>query len=235
MMRDGSPKTCSIEGCEITHYALTYCKKHYRRFKKYGNPLELKVGWHANSVVLPGGYPETINGLTKRQSYMKVYNQYYRESRADELMVNRKSYQESNAEELNSRKREQYWENPQKFRDRVNAAYQKNPEKIKSSVLDYRSRNPAKISELRQRHRARLHDAPIVDLTRQEWETIKRMFNYRCAYCGKKPKQLTKDHITALSQGGGHTLTNIVPACQSCNSKKRAGHPLCPVQPILIA
>lgn len=47
-------------------------------------------------------------------------------------------------------------------------------------------------------------------------------------------QRLTKDHSTPLSKGSAHTLTNVVPACQSCNSKKHTGPPLKPVQPLLL-
>lgn len=32
-------KTCTVNGCEERFYALGYCTKHYRRFKKHGDPL----------------------------------------------------------------------------------------------------------------------------------------------------------------------------------------------------
>jgi hypothetical protein len=33
---------CKINECPNTHYALGYCKKHYKRFKKWGDPNILK-------------------------------------------------------------------------------------------------------------------------------------------------------------------------------------------------
>ena len=33
-------KTCSIEGCDGKYEGLGYCKKHYGRFKKHGDPLK---------------------------------------------------------------------------------------------------------------------------------------------------------------------------------------------------
>ncbi len=33
------PKTCSVATCDRLHYARRYCKQHYRRFQKYGNPV----------------------------------------------------------------------------------------------------------------------------------------------------------------------------------------------------
>jgi len=85
------------------------------------------------------------------------------------------------------------------------------------------------------RRRARQHAAPINDLTAAEWKAIKHHYGYRCQYCGKKTRQLTRDHILALTQGGSHTVQNVIPACRPCNSKKYTGPPLVPVQPLLFA
>ena len=52
-------------------------------------------------------------------------------------------------------------------------------------------------------------------------------FDNACAYCGHKPHNLLEleiEHVLAISAGGPHCLSNIVPACTSCNSSKR-NHP----------
>lgn len=59
--------------------------------------------------------------------------------------------------------------------------------------------------------------------TRNEWNKLKKNFNYRCAYCRRK-KKLTVDHIIPLSKGGTNYIDNIIPACRSCNSKKSNNH-----------
>lgn len=83
--------------------------------------------------------------------------------------------------------------------------------------------------------RARKRGAPINDFTHEQWVALQEAYKHRCAYCNKRRKgKLTQDHITPLSKGGSHTLANIVPACQPCNSKKRTGAPLKPVQPLLL-
>ena len=56
-------------------------------------------------------------------------------------------------------------------------------------------------------------------------EMIKRWndFDNSCAYCGYKPlkaSELEVEHVQPISQGGPHTLSNIVPACKSCNMSK---------------
>jgi hypothetical protein len=54
------------------------------------------------------------------------------------------------------------------------------------------------------------------------WEDIKAVYHFKCAYCGVKDDNLTKDHIIPISKGGRDSMYNIVPACGSCNSKKNA-------------
>lgn len=44
----------------------------------------------------------------------------------------------------------------------------------------------------------------------------------RCQYCGKHfaTNELSLDHVTPRSQGGGTSWTNLVCSCVACNSKK---------------
>jgi 5-methylcytosine-specific restriction endonuclease McrA len=46
-----------------------------------------------------------------------------------------------------------------------------------------------------------------------------------CVYCGatfeRGDTQLTLDHVTSQSMGGGNDADNLVTACKSCNSKKQ--------------
>jgi hypothetical protein len=44
-------------------------------------------------------------------------------------------------------------------------------------------------------------------------------FNNRCAYCDSASK-LQIEHVIPISANGSHDITNIVPACQSCNMSK---------------
>lgn len=50
---------------------------------------------------------------------------------------------------------------------------------------------------------------------------IARRFDYCCAYCGTKPGSLDPDHVMPLSRGGYDSVTNLLPACRSCNGDKR--------------
>jgi len=48
---------------------------------------------------------------------------------------------------------------------------------------------------------------------------IFRRDGYQCVYCGTR-NNLTIDHVTPRSQGGGDSWANLVTACQDCNTKK---------------
>jgi 5-methylcytosine-specific restriction endonuclease McrA len=44
-----------------------------------------------------------------------------------------------------------------------------------------------------------------------------------CYYCGNsvRPGALTMDHLVPLIRGGKSSRGNVVPACKSCNNKKK--------------
>ncbi|WBY90949.1 HNH endonuclease [Enterococcus casseliflavus] len=58
------------------------------------------------------------------------------------------------------------------------------------------------------------------ELTQEEWEMAKAYFRFHCAYCGQED-ELTKDHLDPLNNKGSLTVSNVVPACRSCNSSKK--------------
>ena len=60
-----------------------------------------------------------------------------------------------------------------------------------------------------------------VALTRQN---IYKRDNFRCQYCGTK-QNLTIDHVIPKARSGGDTWTNLVTACQDCNSRKNDNTP----------
>lgn len=66
--------------------------------------------------------------------------------------------------------------------------------------------------------RARVRNA-FGSYTREEWLNVLTVWSNTCAYCGMGGR-MTVDHRTPLSRGGSNDISNILPACKSCNSQK---------------
>lgn len=79
-----------------------------------------------------------------------------------------------------------------------------------------RKHNPEK----KARYRAALHGL-ATHLSRAEWERVKAAWGYECAYCGSGGR-LEREHVVPISRGGADDCVNVLPACRSCNAKKKA-------------
>jgi len=85
---------------------------------------------------------------------------------------------------------------------------------------EYQRKNKDKIKQYNEQHRNH-------EITKEEWENCLKYFNYSCAYCGMQQdiaketfnNYLHKDHV---QHNGSNNLSNCVPACKGCNSKKWA-------------
>ena len=126
----------------------------------------------------------------------------------------------------------------QRDRDRILARCAKyraeHPDKRQALNSAWWKANPGKTAQYNFKRRSSIRNAAICDFTDEEWDILQQVFDFRCVYCGEKA-ELTRDHLTPVSQGGNHTLHNILPGCQTCNSKKNDGPVPSPVQPLLLA
>jgi 5-methylcytosine-specific restriction endonuclease McrA len=96
-----------------------------------------------------------------------------------------------------------------------------NPEKVNAATLRYKKKYPEK-----NRHQSSIYQdrsrGAEGSHTLQEWNDLKKKYNYCCFYCGRREPEikLTKDHFTPLSKGGTNYISNIRPSCKPCNSSK---------------
>jgi len=170
--------------------------------------------------------------------YRKQYCQENKERQKQYLQDNKegiaerkKQYRQENKERIAEYRKQHYQDNKESFveynkqyrqenKERIAEYRQENKERIAEWSKQYRQENPEKLAIHRQRREARKRQLEST-LTFEQWEQIKQDFNHECAYCGKVEK-LQQEHFLPLSKGGEYTHNNIVPACQSCNSNKRA-------------
>ena len=69
------------------------------------------------------------------------------------------------------------------------------------------------------RKRKRRMDSVEHDLSAEQWTALQEAWG-GCAYCGATDRPLQRDCVLAISRGGRYTLSNLTPACGSCNASK---------------
>ena len=97
--------------------------------------------------------------------------------------------------------------------------YSEHHEKVRVYSSKYRAEHPEVYVAARSKRVHQLKTSAF-DLTTAQWQERIDEFNGYCAYCLRPMKKVTQDHMTPLSRNGNHTLSNVVPCCQSCNSRK---------------
>ena len=60
----------------------------------------------------------------------------------------------------------------------------------------------------------------IEGLSETAWTILKQVYEGRCYYCNRMTSKLQKEHLIPLARGGTNHVSNIVPACWSCNRRK---------------
>lgn len=98
--------------------------------------------------------------------------------------------------------------------------YEREADHRRAYAREYLQKNPEKMREVRLRRKGRLKTQGP-GLLERDWIRLCRRYGGRCAYCDCRPQKLTQDHVIPLSRGGNHSIGNILPACTTCNSKKK--------------
>jgi len=85
---------------------------------------------------------------------------------------------------------------------------------------DWKRNNPEKIKNYHEKRVLKDHR-----ISQNEWKECKEFFKYKCAYCGISEiesinlykHRLHKEHV---DPNGSNDISNCVPACRKCNSRK---------------
>lgn len=135
-----------------------------------------------------------------------------------------KQYYEDNKEEIAKKKKEYSEENKEYFKEWAHSYYLNNRDKI-IERQKHRLRDQLEIIKASRyiqllRRRARKRSLPD-NFSLNDYERMIEYWKGKCAYCSVGGK-MQADHFIALSVSDcpGTIPTNMVPACQSCNSSK---------------
>lgn len=220
-------KPCTVEGCDTLAQARGWCHTHYRRWKKHGDPLREPERPVAATCSVDGcEKTKVVRGLCPTHRRRQV-------AHGDPLKTLRRPPGPCKVEGCETEgdgghgwcdmhyrrwRRHKSTAHRSRLRPACKAGHEFTPANTR---IGPNGRRGCRACAVLASHRRRFRkaNAPVNDLTARQWAQIKTAYGFRCAYCQKRRK-LTMDHVVALSKGGSHTASNIVPACGPCNSSK---------------
>lgn len=193
-----------------------------------------KAWYQANSDRLSANAKEyRATNLEETRAKDRAYSQVWCEENYDKIKVYRREYYKENRNTIDTRNKAWHQANPDRVKDFKKVWREANPWKDSPEKLKWRRENSERIAatgkawqqanpkrrQLNYQKRRSLEKHLPATLTLKQWTTAMNHFNNCCAYCGKEEK-LTQDHFVPLSKSGEYSESNIIPACQSCNSSK---------------
>lgn len=166
---------------------------------------------------------------------LQEQNALWRSTHVEQVRQTQKTYHQEHKDEI-AKKQQEYLQHHVEERSEYNHQYHithydiilrnhrlyylrhKEEDDAKHSL--YQKEHP-EISQVgHEQYRARLFNSEG-SFTVDEFRQKCLEYNNSCAYCKQECESLTVDHVIPLSKGGSNYISNIVPACLSCNSKKR--------------
>lgn len=160
-----------------------------------------------------------------RKAYMRRYQRKNRKRLAAKARANALK----NREAVRARQRKWYLANKSKVVAKARTSALRHPTKRKANSRRFYHRNRDYYRAAVVLRRARLCSATVGDVKAitAHYKTIRNAKSVACHWCRKPvPKGHRHiDHVVPLAKGGSHCVTNLVPACASCNRRKSAKLP----------
>lgn len=178
--------------------ACTKCKQ-IKSLTKFGKNSTTKSGLHfyCKSCVNAMNVNWRMQNPEKAQaSKIKTRLKY-----ADQTILYRKDY---------------YAKNKERQAVKAKKYNSLNREKNLARERRYVENNRAKVYSKNNARRARERAAKHYLITTKE---LKKLYSDPCFYCGSK-LNIQIDHVLPIAKGGVHGISNLVSACQKCNSSK---------------
>jgi 5-methylcytosine-specific restriction endonuclease McrA len=142
-----------------------------------------------------------------------------REKEARNSHTSRWAYRLLHRDKARASARRYQQRHPDRHRDSVRAHRRRFPDSGRFASADWQRRNPDKHAAKSARRRARVLGGGGSHTAKQWWDLCIE-YGSRCAYCHCVGTELVRDHVIPLVLGGSNDITNIVPACRTCNQRK---------------
>lgn len=168
---------------------------------------------------------KVLRSTLTQQKYRSQYNQEHKAeileqlhqsypARKVEIAEYSHNYYLENKERLLEQQRQYRLEHPER-----QAIYNQRRKKEKAEYLRRHNKEHPEPHRQSVRNRRALLANSNGNFTAEEFRLLCEVYENKCAYCHSE-LPLVPDHMTPLSRGGSNYIDNIVPACESCNSKK---------------
>lgn len=187
-------KVCVIDGCGKKVEARGWCWSHWRRWRRYGDPVSTLTCQRCEGQFVPA----------------RISAMYCPECRLIEARERAAAWASEHPEHVQQRNRDHYLKGePERALRR----------QLRQAEAPERARASKRSAKLRRRARALGAEGSH---TAGQWTDLCEAHGWFCDYCGTELDQttVTRDHVIPLTRGGTDYIDNLVPCCHSCNSRK---------------
>lgn len=163
--------------------------------KYYARNREALIAWQ---------HEYTARNYERLRNGWLDYAASHREAARERARLWRVANPERVAATAKRRRESGYWRQPQR-RAKAKEWVNKNREKVRDTLRA-------------SRHKRRAQGGP--SFTAAQWREILELWKHSCAYCGATGS-LEVEHTIPLARGGTSAKENVVPACHTCNGRKK--------------
>jgi len=166
----------------------------------------------------------TYDGL---QCYCKkckilMQKEYYNNN-IEKVNTTKKKYYEKNKVKTAKYQKEYGNKNKELLSEKKREYYKNNKKTILKNVKDYRNTPKGKIVKRNSENKRRA----IIKSSRIDTQLLEKLTTSKfCYWCNRRLTKFHIDHYQPLSNGGLHTLENLVISCPACNLKKSNKDPI---------
>jgi len=217
-------KVCAAcgEGKPLSEYSKQAAHKDGLRYAcKACVAIKTRAYREANSEKI-AAYQRKYKAENKKElaAYNRKYDHTYRAENKAKIAARGREYRSENKAKIAA-----YWRGYRVANGEglkaISRAWQiANKESATAYGKAHKKAHPEVAAKARHKRRALKLGNGTFEVTAKD---LLRIRNSPCVHCGA-PGPSHVDHVIPLSKGGTHSIGNLMPLCQTCNSSKRANY-----------